>query len=313
MVRTIAVVLVVLCGAFACASTGGPRPEAPPAVTAAAGPVAALAGSGGPQAGAAEPTGPAEEYRGEQDYRIGPRDTLRIDVFNQPDLGGRYTVETDGTLAFPLIGRVAVAGYTVRTFEQALADRLSAGYFRDPRVTVAVDAYNSQRVFIVGEVRQPGAYPLAGEMRVLELLALAGSVTSAASREAVVVRAEAGSDGPTLPRDRVDAETLRVDLGALETGDLAQNVALRHGDTVFVPEADVVYVFGEVRNAGRYPIRKDTIVLHALSLAGGSTEFAALNRVRIVRVVNGRQVEIDARLDDPVQPDDIIRVPERFF
>ena len=249
----------------------------------------------------------------DQGYTIGPRDTLRIEVFNQPDLSGRYTVETDGALSFPLIGRIAAGGSTVRIFEQALVDRLSAGYFRNPRVTVSVEAYNSQRVFIVGEVRQPGAYPLAGEMRLIELLALAGSVTPAAAGEAVVVRAGTGSDRPVLPRDDEDAETLRVDLGTLETGDLSQNVALRHGDTVFVPEADVVYVFGEVRNPGRYPIRNDTIVLQALSLAGGSTEFAALNRVRIIRLVDGEQVEIRVGLNDRVRPDDIIRVPERFF
>lgn len=249
----------------------------------------------------------------DQDYTIGPRDTLRIEVFNQPDLGGRYTVETDGALSFPLIGRIAAGGSTVRAFERALLDRLSAGYFRNPRVTVSVEAYNSQRVFIVGEVREPGAYALAGEMRLIELLALAGSATPAAAGEAVVVRAGVGTDGPVLPRDGGGAETLRVDLDALETGDLSQNVRLRDGDTVFVPEADVVYVFGEVRNPGRYPIRNGTIVLQALSLAGGSTEFAALNRVRIVRVVDGEQVEFRVGLNDPVQPDDIIRVPERFF
>ena len=249
----------------------------------------------------------------EPDYTIGPRDTLRIEVFNQPDLGGLYTVETDGALSFPLIGRVAAGGSTVRAFERALVDRLSAGYFRNPRVTVSVEAYNSQRVFIVGEVREPGAYALAGEMRLIELLALAGSATPAAAGEAVVVRSGAGADGPVLPRDGRGAETLRVDLDALETGDLSQNVRLRHGDTVFVPEADVVYVFGEVRNPGRYPIRNGTIVLQALSLAGGSTEFAALNRVRIIRVVNGEQLEFPVGLNDPVRPDDIIRVPERFF
>lgn len=249
----------------------------------------------------------------DQDYTIGPRDTLRIEVFNQPDLGGRYTVETDGALSFPLIGRIAAGGSTVGAFERALVDRLGAGYFRNPRVTVSVEAYNSQRVFIVGEVRDPGAYALAGEMRLIELLALAGSATPAAAGEAVVVRSESGANRPVLPRDNRRAETLHVDLDALETGDLSQNVRLRDGDTVFVPEADVVYVFGEVRNPGRYPIRNGTIVLQALSLAGGSTEFAALNRVRIVRVVNGQQLEFRVGLNDRVQPDDIIRVPERFF
>ena len=249
----------------------------------------------------------------DHDYTLGPRDTLRIDVFNQPDLSGRYTVETDGALSFPLIGWIAAGGTTLRVFEQALVDRLAAGYLRKPRVSVTVEDYNSQRVFIVGEVRHPGAYPLAGELRLLELLALAGSVTPSAAEQVVVVRAGAGTEGPVLPEGGAGVETVRVELGALQDGDLSDNLALRHGDTVFVPEADVVYVFGEVHNPGRYPILGDTIVLQALSLAGGSTEFAALNRIRILRMVDGRQVELKVGLDQGVQPDDIIRVPQKYF
>ncbi len=249
----------------------------------------------------------------DQNYLIGPQDTLRIDVFDQPDLSGRYTVELDGSLSFPLIGRIAAGGSTVRAFEQTLVDRLSDGYFRNPRVNVSVEEYNSQRVFIVGEVLRPGAYPLSGEMRLVELLAFGGGATPTAAGTALVVRAEDGRETPALPGEDGVAAGVQVDLDALETGDLSQNVVLRDGDTVFVPEADVVYVFGEVRSPGRYPIRHDTVVLQVLSLAGGTTEFAALNRVRILRVVNGAQKEIKVKLDDPVEPNDIIRVPERLF
>ena len=72
-------------------------------------------------------------------------------------------------------------------------------------------------------------------------------------------------------------------------------------------------VFGEVRDPGSYPIQEGMTVLQALSLAGGSTEFAALNRLTIMRVVDGEQVEIRVRLDDLVQRDDTIRVPVKFF
>ena len=249
----------------------------------------------------------------EADYTIGPRDVLQIHVFNQPELSGPYTVEADGALSFPLIGRIVAGRQTVRAFEQALRERLAAGYFRNPRVTVTIAEYHSRRVFIVGEVRQPGAYPLTGVMSVIELLALAGGTTPLASGEAVAVRGGPQSSGPVLPADGEGVETLRVNLEALEDGDLSQNVMLRSGDTIFVPRTEVVYVFGEVRNPGQYPIRNDTTVLQALSLAGGGTEFAALNRVRIVRTVDGEQVEIRVQLGDVVQPDDIVRVPERFF
>lgn len=249
-----------------------------------------------------------------QDYKIGVQDILEISLFNQPDLSGRYTVETDGAFSFPLIGRVVAAGRTVEQLEETLQTRLLDGYFRNPRITVAVAEYKSQRVFVVGEVRSPGAYPLAAETSLIEILALAG-LTPTASGAAVVVRAggrtPAGNGGEPLPAD--NADTIRVNLRDLEGGDLSRNVLLRDGDTVFVPRAEVVYVFGEVREPGSYPIQEGMTVLQALSLAGGSTEFAALNRLTIMRVEDGEQVEIRVQLDDLVERDDTISVPVKFF
>ena len=251
----------------------------------------------------------AQESEG---YIIGGQDTLRIEVFNQPDLSGEYTVGSDGALSLPLIGRTSAAGLTVTAFEELLVARLAEGFLRNPRVTVAVEGYNSQQVFIVGEVRQPGAYAVIGDMRLIELLARAGSVTPAAAGFAVIVASD-GAEPNAVPAGGDVEGTTRVDLDALQGGDLSQNVRLRHGDTVFIPEADVVYVVGEVRSPGQYAIRDDTIVLQVLALAGGGTEFAALNRIRISRLVDGEQVEIPAGLNDRVQPDDVVRVPERLF
>ena len=247
------------------------------------------------------------------DYVIGPRDVLQIQVFNQPDLSGQYTVEIDGSLSFPLIGRLLAAQQTVRAFEERLLERLSAGYFKSPRVSVAVTEYNSRRVFIIGEVRQPGAYPLAGAMSVIELLALAGGTTQFASGEALALRGGPEATEPVLPTEDEGASKIRINLEALEDGDLSQNVNLLHGDTIFVLRTEVVYVFGEVRNPGQYPIRSGMTVLQALSLAGGATEFAALNRIRIVRSVDGEQTEQQVQLGSAVGPDDIVRVPVRYF
>src|SRR5262245_60246632 len=83
------------------------------------------------------------------DYQIGPQDVLTIQVFDQADLGGKYTVETDGTFSFPLIGRVKAGGMTLRGFETELKKKLSDGYFKNPQVTVGVDTYKSQRVFVM--------------------------------------------------------------------------------------------------------------------------------------------------------------------
>ena len=253
--------------------------------------------------------------RQESDYRIGVQDILEINLFNQADLSGPYTVETDGAFSFPLIGRIAAAGLTVEQLEEALRVRLQAGYFRNPRVTVAVAEYRSQRVFVMGEVRSPGAYSLAAGTSLIEVLALAGSLTTSASGTAVVVRGvgRTSPGGPAPPQATEGAETVRVNLRDLESGDLSGNIALRDGDTILIPRAEVVYVFGEVRAPGSYAIQEGTTVLQALSLAGGSTEFAALNRVSVMRIVDGEQVEIRVQLDDLVERDDTIRVPVKFF
>ena len=258
---------------------------------------------------ATTPHASAQEYQG---YAIGPLDVLEIQVFEQPDLSGRYTVGTDGSTSFPLIGRIDADERTARV-EELLGERLAAGFLRDPRVNVTVTEYRSRRVFILGEVSAPGAYPLAVPMTLIELLALAEGSTKLASTEAMVLRGAALPAEPPRPQESSGSDALRVDLEALAQGDLSQNVTLRHGDTVFVPRVAVAYVFGEVRKPGRYEIRDDTTVLHALTLAGGTTAFAAVNRVRIVRTVNGEQVEIRAELSDLVRPGDVVRVPERFF
>lgn len=245
-------------------------------------------------------------------YVIGPQDVLSITVFDQASLSSKYTVETDGTFTFPLVGRVKAAGLTLRDFEGELKRRLADGYFKDPQLSVAIEEYRSQRIFIVGEVRQPGTVALAGGMTLIEVLARAGSTLPTASGEVLVVRPAEKADGPLLP-DTKASEVIRVSLRELESGAGTHNVQLRDGDTVYVPQAAFVYVFGQVKNPGSYPVQRDTTVLQALSLAGGVTEMGAMNRIRVVRVINGQKKEIRMKPTDLVTGGDTLIVPERFF
>jgi polysaccharide biosynthesis/export protein len=245
------------------------------------------------------------------DYTIGAQDVLTIQVFDQPDLGGKYAVEADGTFSFPLIGRIKAGGLTLRNFEIELTKKLADGYFRNPQVTVAVEQYRSQRVFVMGEVRQPGPVPLTGGMTLIEALSRAGSTLPSASGEVSVVRPPQANQAAT---NGEHAEILRASIRDLEAGVLKQNIALQDGDQIHVPRAESVYVFGQVKHPGAYPIQhKETTVLQALSLAGGTTENAALNRIDIRRVVDGEEKRIRVKLTDIVQPGDTIVVPERYF
>ena len=258
-------------------------------------------------------TGVDAQSQSGADYVIGAQDVLAIQVFDQPDLGGKYTVEADGTFSFPLIGRVKAGGMTLRAFEGELKQKLTEGYFKNPQITAAVETYRSQRVFVMGEVRQAGPVPLTGGMTLIEALSRAGSTLPSASGDVTIVRGMRGAQGPTLPGQQPGAETFRASIRELEAGSLKQNVELRDGDTIFVPRSEEVYVFGEVKNPGSYPIKTGTSVLQALSLAGGVTPNGAMGRIRIARIVDSVKLEVKVKLTDVVRPGDTIIVPERYF
>jgi polysaccharide biosynthesis/export protein len=245
-------------------------------------------------------------------YVIGPHDALSITVWNQPDISSKYTIEQDGSFTFPLLGRVAAAGLTLRDLELELTRQLGAGLFKNPHVTVAVLEYRSKRVFVVGEVRQPGTYPLNGAMSVIEALARAGSTTANAAAHVLVVRASRAG-GPVLPADPNAGQVIRVDLRDIEDGELSKNIPLQDGDTVFAPRESLVFVTGRVRNPGAYPLGESLTVLQAISLAGGATDFGAVNRIKIRRLVNGKERELKVELTSAVVAGDTIVVPERYF
>ena len=247
------------------------------------------------------------------DYTIGPQDVLTITGYDQADLSGKFTVDADGSLTFPLLGRVTAGGMTLRSLEEDLRKRLADGYLRNPQVSVSIEQYKSQRIFVMGEVRSPGAYQLTGEMTIIEAIARAGSTTPQAADEVMIVRPREGrSDGPALAVDG-DSEVIKINLREIQEGALSKNVQLRDGDTLVVQKARSVYVFGQVKAPGAYPVDKDTTVLQALSLAGGVTDRGSTGRVKIVRTVDGKKKELKVKLTDLVEPGDTIIVAERFF
>jgi polysaccharide export outer membrane protein len=269
------------------------------------------------------------------DYMVGPRDVIAVTVLNEPSLSGKFTVVADGTVTYPLLGNIKVGGLSLRAVERELTAKLADGFLEKPLVTVALDQVGSQQVLVIGEVKQAGSYPLTGRTTVLEALLKAGAPTQFAGPEVLVVRgavpqervgASAGpgsgnasiSDAATAaaaaaaPGSRVQ----RVNLDALQHGDLAQNIVLNAGDMVFVPRSEPnipVYVTGHVKAPGAYPLSAGTSVLQALAQAGGATDRGSTGRITIVRKVNGKTVELKGRLHDPVEAGDTIIVGRRLF
>jgi polysaccharide export outer membrane protein len=254
---------------------------------------------------------------------VAPRDVLTITVFGEPTMTGMFTVDLDGAIEFPLLGRVPVAGQTVRAVEIDLTKRLADGFLKNPQVSVDLEQTARGRVFVTGEVRAPGTYQVTSDATLIEVLAMAGSTNPGASKEILILRPRTGSgSAPIVPpsgatvdaASEPDADIIRVDLRDLQTGGLLRNnVAIHDGDTIFVPKAQLVYITGQVRIPGAYAIEPGTTVLQALSLAGGVTDRGAASRVRVVRIVDGESKTISIKPADPVEPGDTLVVPERFF
>jgi polysaccharide export outer membrane protein len=245
-------------------------------------------------------------------YTIGPDDELKISVFDEPSLSSTYRVDVDGTITFPLLGRVIVEGKTVREVEQQLKRMLEDGFIRRAQVSVEMAQYRSRSIFIIGEVRTAGKYPLHGDVTLLELLALAGSLTANAGNDLIVVRARDGSTAAPMTPDNQNAQVLRVSLEELRAGRMSENLTLQDGDTIFVPAADRFYVSGHVRNPGSYVLTRGMTVQQAIAVAGGITDRGSTRGIKIRRKVGEHKYqEINVKLTDPVQANDTITIRQR--
>jgi polysaccharide export outer membrane protein len=274
------------------------KPQAPAKVQAT---VTAPAPANG-QASAGAPAPAAEVAR----ETLGPGDTVRITVFQNPDLTTEARLSERGAIVFPLVGEVALGGRSPTDAGNHIADRLKQGQFlKNPQVNVAVVQVRSRQVAVLGHVVKPGRYPLDdNSSRITDLLALAGGV------------APTGDDVVTVILQRGDAVARHViDVPAMyRTGKLESNIEVQNGDTIYVQPAPVFYIYGEVQRAGSYRLQPNMAVMHALSLGGGLTPRGTERGMVIQRrLPDGTQRKIEAKPSDVVQPDDVIHVRESLF
>ena len=257
---------------------------------------------------AAQETTPATKTA--PDYRIGPQDVLNVTVYGeQSPLTGRFRVDSDGTFPYQYLNRVKAEGLTVAEIEDALEKGLGDGYLRNPQVSVEVAEYRSQNVYVQGQVRSPGKYPLAVNASLMDAIFLAGS-TLAEAGNWVEIYHQGTAPGPNTAAVGVRAPDIRVRLTDVQSGK-AQSIAIKDGDTIFVPKAERIYVTGQVRNPGAYAYDDNMTIFTAISLAGGITEKGSNTRISITRLVNGQRREIDARQEDVLRPGDQVTVKPR--
>lgn len=273
----------------------------------------------GQAAAATQPVTPApSQSQVVASYVVGPADVLGIKVFGEDALSNKYTVDTDGSITFPLLGRVEVSRKTTRQIEEELTKMLAGDFLRRPQVSVEVAQYRSRSIFVIGEVRSPARYTIEGPMTLLEVIAEAGSTTPAASDTIIVQRYKDGMaaavTAPAMPDDDRSVEVLRVSLEDLRAGRLAANILLQENDTIIVPPAPLVYVSGYVKQPGSFPIRPGMTVRQAITEAGGVSERGSTRGIKIVRKdKTGKEVEIDADMSTLVQPNDTIKIRARLI
>lgn len=159
------------------------------------------------------------------DYKIGPQDVLRIDVWKEPDISRTIPVRPDGKISLPLLNDVQASGLTAMELASSLRESLSK-YLTNPQVTVTVIEINSRRIYITGEVNHPGVFPLLPDMTALQAISSGGGFTQFAKVKSIyVLRTENGKQvkHPFNYRE------------VIKGNHPEQNILLQPGDVIVVP------------------------------------------------------------------------------
>ena len=237
--------------------------------------------------------------------QLGPGDSVSIQVFGQPDATNVY-VDDDGTINVPLVGSIKVAGMSPVEAAARVAKALKDGsYFVDPHVAILVTQPRSHLVSVVGEVQNPGRYPINPRTTIVDLLAQAGGVKATASDVGYILRRD--DDGRTS-RFPVNLTGLTDNKNVLPT------MTLMGGDSLIVPRAEHYYVLGEVTSPGTYSIEPGMTVIQGIARAGGINERGSERRIQLKRLeTNGQYHILRAKPGDSIRADDIILVKESIF
>lgn len=302
-------------------------------------------------AGAPSAADASDNHIADGGYRIGAGDVLNVQVYNRPQLS-REAVRVDGRgmIRMPWIDEeIRAACHT----EAEVAAEVTAQYrrlLRNPQVGVFIKEYQSQPVAVIGAVNQPGRFQLQRRVRLLELLTFAGGPAERAGRNVQIIHAaqtnlcarpedaatSAGDGEAAAPTNESTAEAsartaapgevaaageeslTSLSLREVMRGDARANPDVLPGDIVTIPDADQVYVVGNVLKPSTLTLRESLTVSQAVAMAGGLMPDSRSERVRVVRQTAGGKTEIYVDLkavekrraeDVALQANDIIDVP----
>ena len=243
---------------------------------------------------------------------LSPGDLVKISVYGNPDLTTLTRILPNGTITFPLIGAVAVGGFSQAHAEEIIAAKLKdGGFVKNAAVTMFVQERSeipNSSVTVLGQVVHSGTYSLdpdtAGSVSTLvTLLAKAGGTTDKAADHCFLVRNQNGQPH----RQRVDL------LDLIGNGNIKADIALINNDVVLVPEMDVFYIYGEVQKPGRYQLDRDMTVMQGLSVGSGLTPRGSVKGIELNRQVGGEIKTFKSNIDDRMQPNDVVYVKTSVF
>ena len=233
-------------------------------------------------------------------------DVVRISVFQNPDLTLETRITEAGVVSYPLLGNVRLGGQSVTTAEKLIADGLRNGNFvKNPQVTLVVLQVRGNQASVLGQVNRPGRYPLeVADMRLTDLLAMAGGTAPGGAETVVVVGTRSGQPF-----------RMEVDLPALFTAaGREKDIYVLNGDTVWVDRQPVVYIYGEVQRPGPMRLERDFTLMQALATGGGLTQRGTDKGIRVHRKVAGGSVQVfEPKMDDKLREGDVVFVRESLF
>ncbi len=216
--------------------------------------------------------------------KLAPGFLVSLNVLDDTDFSGNFRIDEQGNLAVPVLGTVHVAGETASEASSQIKKQLVADQImKDPQVTFSVIEYTAPEVTLIGEVTNPGKYPLLVPRKLVDVLALAGGPTLLAGNEVQIIPGN-GRTEPALVHYSRGSDPNSI-----------QDVMVHPGDTVQIKRAGIVYVLGAVTRPGGYVMQEDGTlnVLQAISLANGTTVVAKDSTIYLLRrEADGTEVNI---------------------
>jgi polysaccharide export outer membrane protein len=213
--------------------------------------------------------------------KIGANDLIAVSVYDTPEFTRTVRVDAEGNVRLPMLQqRVRAEGLLPAQLETAIAAALVAEQILvDPYVTVNIVAYESRPISVVGAVRSPTTFQAVGNVSLLEAITRAGGLAPDAGPEVLVTHTQPGPDGaPISLTRRIPVKSL------IDAADPEVNIALYGGEQIRVPELGKIFVVGNVKKPGAFPLQDDdeTTVLKALALSEGLTPYA-MNTAYVIR------------------------------